>query len=1270
MRLIETSHLKTWAGSKPAESRFPYFVKQLIRAVINPEKLQMPSGDASWVPGFDGVVVNHEENQFVPIGLSVWELGTDDDIKGKADDDYDARSEDKAQDGKKGEAFQKFDRSQATYVFATPRVWANKDKWVSDRKAEGIWKDIVVIDGVVLQDWLEVASAVSLQFAAELGLVPERGLQTPDQAWGEWSYLTEPPTSVELVTAGRDEQVKEVISRLIEPPSAFTIRGDSPREAWGFALAAIRGQSEEERESLHARTIVADNKDVAGALLYIKNLIIVLKQAREQVSGYLSSRGGCHVIVPEGNDSHSERNVIKLMRPMHRQFAEALGHMGLSEERAERATRECGLSVTILQRQLHSVNYEPPRWCDEENVIRLLPAVLAGRWNDRNEDDREILCRLADTEDYDTFQRKLQRFLGVDEPPIQNIGEMWTLTAPADAFQLTARYLTRAHLERFKVAFQEVFGKIDPKVEISPDEWFYFDIKGKQGHSGWLRSGMAETLLLIAERGTNAKLGCVQSPNAFAEEVVRGLSGLDDDWRVLASLRDQYARLMEAAPGPFLGSLERLMETRSNDIRRLFAEEQGVLGGGAMHTGLLWGLETMAWSPDYLSRVALILAKLARLDPGGRMSNRPINSLRNIFLWWYPCTNAPLDRRLAVIDLILAREPVIGWNLLSRLLPDVMYSSSSGTAKPRWRDFGDLPEDARTWRGQVQYAQTIIDRALDHIGSDPERWRAILGSLRTFNSTQQKQVLDLLNAIAQGPTPADVKSALWVILRDFTHQHRMFKEAKWALTGELIDRLEAFLPHLAPSDPIERNRWLFDEWLPDLPSDDNDIKQSQESAEKLRQGAIAEILAAQGVEGLVKLGTTCKFPFLVAFTAVPLLADLDAVHGFVEQAVSAGEAGVFLAGQISGQAQRLYGEEWCGLVRKEAEAGTWPPVVIAALLMWWPDERATWEDTETLGVAAEYWHRKPVLIIKGTPEEQVYQVDRLIEVGRAAEAFARTSHRGEGVPTEALVRLFDAAFNELAQAQTAEEIRRLAPNFHSVRNFLGELHKRADLPREELARREYRALPFLESRNMQGLVLHEFMAEDPNFFVELLCDAFLPAHRDKSVEAELTPEAQARAQAAFTLLRGMARVPGQRDGNQIDEQVLLQWVKAVRKRATDEDRAVIADQHIGQVLAHSPSDPHDGGWPHRIVRNVLEELAADDIDGGLMVERFNMRGVYTKAMYEGGAQERVLASQYRDWADISRARWPRIARILEMIAQNWEKDARREDEWAEQEKLD
>jgi hypothetical protein len=320
-----------------------------------------------------------------------------------------------------------------------------------------------------------------------------------------------------------------------------------------------------------------------------------------------------------------------LARPTHQMFADALRRMNLQEEEAERSARACGRSVTILQRQRAHANSERPRWVDRTTISHLFPALLAGRWNDRSEADRQILCRLANSPDYDSVIGQLHPFLLVDEPPIQRVDELWTLTAPVDAFQLIARHLTKIPLDHFKDAFREVFGTIDPKVEIPPDQWLYYDIKGERGHSAWLRSGMAEILLLIAERGADANLTSVTSPRAYAEELFRGLPGLNEDWRILASLRDVYPLLMEAAPRPLLDSLERLLEARPDDLRRLFVEG-GTFGSDSMHTRLLWGLETLAWSPEYLPQVALHLATLARLDPGGRLSNRPINSLRGIFL--------------------------------------------------------------------------------------------------------------------------------------------------------------------------------------------------------------------------------------------------------------------------------------------------------------------------------------------------------------------------------------------------------------------------------------------------------------------------------------------------------------------------------------------------------------------------------------------------------------------------------------------------------------
>jgi hypothetical protein len=951
-------------------------------------------------------------------------------------------------------------------------------------------------------------------------------------------------------------------------------------------------------------------------------------------------------------------------------FAEALGRMGLQAEEAEQLALACGLSVTILQRLRAPANFDRPRWADGQTVVPLLPAILASRWNDRSEADRQVLCRLAGSPDYDDVVGGLQEFLSVDEPPLQRIDELWTLTAPVDAFHLMARRLTGVLLERFKEAFREVFGAIDPKVEISPDEWLYLDIKGEQGHSAWLRSGMAEILLLIAERGTEAQLRCGTSPHTYAEEVIRGLPGLNADWRILASLRDVYPLLIEAAPRPFLSSLEHLLEARPDDLRRLFVEGER-FGSGSMHTGLLWGLETLAWSSEYLPEVALLLARLARIDPGGRLANRPINSLGEIFLWWSPGTNATFDQRIAALDLILDREPEVGWELVAMLLPRATSSVSSPNAKPRWRDFGDLPVEATSRRAQLTYVSALVDRGLERVETDPERWRHILSSLSVISTAQLEKAVTLLDSIARGSASTEVKAALWEILRDFTSRHRTFSNTHWVLPTEVLDRLEAILARMKPDDPVKRNMWLFDEWLPDLPSREEGFEHREQKAAELRQQAVEEILGSEGIGGLIRLGTTCKFPAWVANFAVPLMKDLGKVRDFVEQALATGEAGFPLASQISARAQQIYAEAWPALIFKEYKAGQWDPTVIAVLMQWWPDSRATWEDVAALGdqVQAAYWRRKHVGMIDGSVEDQIYQIDRLIEAGRAAEAFDRTALHGEHVPSDTMLRIFDATLDQLERAQTPEEVRRVGLNSYDVCQFLDQLRNRMDIPREQLARREYQALPLLGSLNAEELIIHELMAEDPNFFMDVLCHVYLPAHRDKSENIEPTAEALARARAAYTLLKGMRKIPGQRTVNEIDEAVLFQWIYAVRNRGADRDRAAIADQQIGHILAHAPTDPEDTGWPHRSIRNVVEKLAADEIDRGLMVERYNIRGIYKKNLYEGGTQERALASKYRGWANISRTRWPRMARVLAAIAEGWEEDGRREDARAEQDKL-
>src|SRR5260370_25101655 len=137
-----------------------------------------------------------------------------------------------------------------------------------------------------------------------------------------------------------------------------------------------------------------------------------------------------------------------------------------------------------------------------------------------------------------------------------------------------------------------------------------------------------------------------------------------------------------------------------------------------------------------MGRVTLILDKLASIDPGGSTINRPINSLRELFLSRHPNNNASLSQRLAVLDLLIEREPEVAWELLIKLIPE-SGDISHPTSRPRYREAGASEREVLTRSMAFQAAREIIRRALDLVGNDLTHWKVIIPAVSNFDSANR-----------------------------------------------------------------------------------------------------------------------------------------------------------------------------------------------------------------------------------------------------------------------------------------------------------------------------------------------------------------------------------------------------------------------------------------------------------------------------------------------------------------------------------------------------
>jgi hypothetical protein len=231
-----------------------------------------------------------------------------------------------------------------------------------------------------------------------------------------------------------------------------------------------------------------------------------------------------------------------------------------------------------------------------------------------------------------------------------------------------------------------------------------------------------------------------------------------------------------------------------------------------------------------------------------------------------------------------------------------------------------------------------------------------------------------------------------------------------------------------------------------------------------------------------------------------------------------------------------------------------------------------------------------------------------------------------------------------------------------VEKLLEALDRRSDVSDEQAAIREFQFLPLLEHGGRK-LRIYGLMASDPGFFHAILRNVYLSKNEQK---IEVDAETQAKARLSYLLLSHFSVLPGQ-GGNTIDAAELSTWIDEVRHLGAETDRAEVTDNYVGRVLAHAPTDP-EGGWPHRIVRDEIERLSSDEVERAIQIERFNMRGVHSRGVYEGGEQERDFAKISYDAAEISTV-WPRTSALLRAIGKMWEEDAKRADLDAAQQRL-
>jgi hypothetical protein len=1238
--IVTARHLESWSDSDDGKAELPGVVASLIRASCpSLQSYRFPHGDASRTHGFDGLAEVLEGNVFVPKGRSVWEFGAGEHYKAKANQDYHKRTEE----------LSPTERSRHTFTFVTSRIWdSGLEKWKEERSTDG-WLEVRLLDANSLDHWLADCPTVAIPLARRLGIIPPSGVRTLEDFCDEYRLNFAPPLKEDLLLNGREDRAKRLCEALSAGQRNLSKwQADSPLEAVAFIAAAIMKAEPETSLFLRAKTLIIETLEAARIVPTANCFNFILPPAASRMGPALARTN--QVILALGSDDRADGAEV-LERMNTKDFAAGLKSMGMGDIEAFRLAGICGRSPTVLSRLIPSGRVDPPQW---HNDPKLAPIVLAGGWDESNEDDRKVVADLCGTS-YQSVEAEVRRLASLTDAAVDLEGSVWTLRSPKDAFTLLGCLIDTGSQQRLREACLQVFSERDHTLDIPEDKRPVIHTRGEDfRHSEWLRRGLGRTLLFISGLHEAAKFKVIGStPEQYVDSVVSSIPGISSDIRVLASLKSEFPRLAEAAPHPLACALERVLEGDSRDWAPvLFRDKKDdwLWGSSSPHTYVLWALETMAWNPEYLYRATSILMTLAEFDPGGRLGNRPLKSLREIFLAWRPNTYASLEDRVAVLRSICRKRPGVGLRLVMSLLP-ANHDFSIGTAKPYIRDFGEAKSRVTTVADMQHAYRQYTDLAVELAGSDIAHLTALVDSLPQLEPRARERAIAAMKISAQNAS-AEAVFQLWSKLRDLVQRHHNFHDADWALRAAQLGPLEDLCREIAPPDPARQIQWLFDEYTPRAgPSSGQDYIAD---ADRDRRDALGALLREHGLSAVLDLARAAKFPHLVAHALAEAAADLDVLQKAISLATSPGSGvGQDFAIALSGAAHVIRGPAWDRWIALFAEK--LDPGAAASLFFRWEDSRATWDFVASLtpDIQKEYWSRKWASR-PSSQEDLGFAFGKYVEAGRFTAVLGMVAYNEGVLSTPQCIQVLQGLAHELNK-----EPRKLQHVHHEIVDMIKALQQREDIKLEDLAGIEYHYLALLEFQ-AEPIALNRLLGKSPKLFVSVISDAFSPA---SGKAGEITDERRARAGQAYRLLRSVKTVPGFSSGAE-DIQYLRSWISEVRRLAKEADRAAITDQQIGQILAYAPPDAEDHAWPSKPIRELIQELCADQIESGIAICRFNQRGAFSRGMYDGGDQERGLATQYREWAQVARD-WPRASALLRRIADDWDALAKQADQEAE-----
>ena len=1225
--VIKAHDLEAWAGTVTSRTELPVLIRRLIATTgTGITRCVFPGYDNGERHGWGGILETSQATQWVPEGLSVWELSTTSEVKTKANKDIKKRTRKSLQ----------VDPSVATYIFVTLRVWKDEDKtaWLNEQKASKRWKDVRVYDAEDLERWLERSLETRIWLESRVSLPSEvrsDGVRPLDAAWNQWVNASDPGVNEPFFAEAVKEHQATLTAFLEDSQSNhLTVGAASVEEALAFlwcvmatdSLSVMRDQLLvfDKAEALQKRgqgcpTFIAVVHDA-------KTNAVCQTLNRQLKSIYICSAA-----------SVDETDIV--LRPLSLRAINRLpaADKAVSESVGGRAVSlkelllDCGASLTVLHR--HLARYPEQRganWSwDGVKAAWLIPAAMMGQWSETSDWQKQVLTQLMDTKNRDEFESNFKQYLKTSDAPVWQGGEFRGIVSKLDAFFSLRDELTAEVLDRFYRTTTVVLQQPDPQAKVATLTDLPVPIVSYDERLRQTRRQLLDTAAFLAKYGP--RLVKNRFLYDFSQKGVVLMNALLQPLSIekLQQIGTELPLLAETAPRRFLQLLEDDWTLQDSVIRRMLSEDKGK---SEVRRTLLKALAVTAQlSEDEFMRTCRLLGVWQTFGLSDYEDQNDIDELLEALFTPSNVDVMEAENLPKALKWVVKTFPNAGRGLCLRLmalkdhLPEVLPS-------PQWNRVGLCEwtaDEETTYLDQVGEFLMSVTKATELMG--------LLPLVRVMPEKTLRIVCERLETwLGQKPMDEAVAD-----LKEVMRQQVDFRRLPEGVRRDL----EAFYHRLNPQDIVQRCRWLFAKpWVAyaagEIWDEDFNLQARDQAVESQRLEALKAIWATRGTNGLLELALYGEAQFVIGQLVSKLLNDeqwIDLLQSSLTKEADSKREALVRGLTVEVPSGRLtVMSRWAAILSQDS---------VLKLLRLMPFRRWVWQWMKSAVPqwTEAYWRTvSPVYVSE--QDEALEAVEALLALNRPRAAFVVVQWQPKAVGAEVLLKIL------LALLKPSDD--KCVVSGGHLKVAVKIVVQSSDIPRDTKAYLEFfyiDALRIYGSHRAEHIeALEAYIAEHPEFYVNLVGWVF--KRNDGEPDEAVYRDTKTYAGISHRTLNAIC-LTETLEKEQSFERV-RNWVNSVRRGCQVIGRGEVADILLGKLMARSFYDVERLQFPMNFYR-LLTEVDSSDFVHGAVTEILNSRWLRWSSGEDSGDRERRMVEKIRQEMARIRYEWPRGIELLRML---------------------